>query len=58
VLYYFWKLSILILLGISATDNPELTDADVATLSDNTLFGQLTPENSMKWFRSFSTVLP
>ncbi|KAJ7690042.1 glycoside hydrolase superfamily [Mycena olivaceomarginata] len=28
----------------SATDNPELTDAAyVATLSDNTLFGQLTP---------------
>ncbi|KAJ7806982.1 endo-1,4-beta-xylanase A precursor [Mycena olivaceomarginata] len=34
----------------SATDNPELTDAAyVATLSDNTLFGQLTPGNSMKW---------
>ncbi|KAJ7870492.1 beta-1,4-endoxylanase [Mycena olivaceomarginata] len=33
----------------STTDNPELTDADVATLSDNTLFGQLTPGNSMKW---------
>ncbi|KAJ7306880.1 endo-1,4-beta-xylanase A precursor, partial [Mycena albidolilacea] len=34
----------------SATDNPELTDATyVATLSDNTLFGQLTPGNSMKW---------
>ncbi|KAJ7669687.1 hypothetical protein B0H14DRAFT_3538674 [Mycena olivaceomarginata] len=32
-----------------ATDNPELTDADVATLSNNTLFGQLTPGNSMKW---------
>jgi hypothetical protein len=48
----FWKLSILILLGVSATDNPELTDAAyVATLSDNTLFGQLTPGNSMKWVR-------
>ncbi|KAJ6499807.1 endo-1,4-beta-xylanase A precursor [Mycena vulgaris] len=34
----------------SATDNPELSDAAyVATLSDNTLFGQLTPGNSMKW---------
>ncbi|CAK5284872.1 unnamed protein product, partial [Mycena citricolor] len=34
----------------SATDNPELTDtAYVAKLSDNTLFGQLTPGNSMKW---------
>jgi hypothetical protein len=50
VLYYFWTLSILIL-GVSATDNPELTDADVATLSDNTLFSQLTPGNSMKWVR-------
>ncbi|KAJ7277471.1 beta-1,4-endoxylanase [Mycena rebaudengoi] len=34
----------------SATDNPELTDAAyVALLSDNTLFGQITPGNSMKW---------
>lgn len=34
----------------SATDNPELTDtAYVATLSDNTLFGQITVGNSMKW---------
>ncbi|KAJ6544477.1 endo-1,4-beta-xylanase C precursor [Mycena capillaripes] len=34
----------------SATDNPELTDTTyVATLSDNTLFGQITPGNSMKW---------
>ncbi|KAJ7499977.1 endo-1,4-beta-xylanase A precursor [Mycena latifolia] len=34
----------------SATDNPELNDtAYVATLSDNTLFGQITPGNSMKW---------
>ncbi|KAJ7124377.1 endo-1,4-beta-xylanase A precursor [Mycena epipterygia] len=34
----------------SATDNPELNDTTyVATLSDNTLFGQITPGNSMKW---------
>ncbi|KAJ7726075.1 endo-1,4-beta-xylanase A precursor [Mycena olivaceomarginata] len=34
----------------SATDNLELTDAAyVATLSDNTLFSQLTPGNSIKW---------
>ncbi|KDQ57136.1 glycoside hydrolase family 10 protein [Jaapia argillacea MUCL 33604] len=34
----------------SATDNPELTDtAYVAILSDNTMFGQITPGNSMKW---------
>ncbi|KAK7053644.1 beta-xylanase [Favolaschia claudopus] len=34
----------------SATDNPELSDSTyVATLSDNTLFGQITPGNSMKW---------
>ncbi|KAJ6464876.1 beta-1,4-endoxylanase [Mycena sanguinolenta] len=34
----------------SATDNPELTDIPyVTTLSDNTLFGQITPGNSMKW---------
>ncbi|KAI0322739.1 endo-1,4-beta-xylanase A precursor [Amylostereum chailletii] len=34
----------------SATDNPELTDsAYVAILSDNTMFGQTTPTNSMKW---------
>jgi endo-1,4-beta-xylanase len=34
----------------SATDNPELTDtAYVKTLSDTTLFGQITPGNSMKW---------
>lgn len=36
----------------SATDNPEFNDtAYVATLSDNTLFGQITPGNSMKWVR-------
>ncbi|KAI0034221.1 beta-1,4-endoxylanase [Vararia minispora EC-137] len=34
----------------SATDNPELTDtAYVGILSDNTMFGQITPGNSMKW---------
>ncbi|KAJ6538331.1 endo-1,4-beta-xylanase A precursor [Mycena vulgaris] len=34
----------------SATDNPELNDtAYVAILSDNTMFGQITPGNSMKW---------
>ncbi|TCD71212.1 hypothetical protein EIP91_011690 [Steccherinum ochraceum] len=34
----------------SATDNPELTDAAyVKILSDNTMFGQITPGNSMKW---------
>ncbi|TCD60164.1 hypothetical protein EIP91_010623 [Steccherinum ochraceum] len=34
----------------SATDNPELTDtAYVKILSDNTMFGQITPGNSMKW---------
>ena len=34
----------------SATDNPELTDtAYVAILSDNTMFGQITPGNSWKW---------
>ncbi|KAJ7469858.1 endo-1,4-B-xylanase A [Mycena galericulata] len=34
----------------SATDNPELNDtAYVTKLSDNTLFGQITPGNSMKW---------
>ncbi|KAF7292930.1 Beta-xylanase [Mycena indigotica] len=34
----------------SATDNPELSDATyVAKLGDNTLFGQITPGNSMKW---------
>jgi len=34
----------------SATDNPELTDtAYMAILDDNTMFGQITPGNSMKW---------
>jgi len=34
----------------SATDNPELTDtAYVAILSENTMFGQITPGNSWKW---------
>ncbi|KAJ7602535.1 endo-1,4-B-xylanase A [Roridomyces roridus] len=34
----------------SATDNPELTDTTYkAKLGDNTLFGQITPGNSMKW---------
>ena len=34
----------------SATDNPELTNtAYVNMLSDNTMFGQLTAANSMKW---------
>ncbi|KAI0037194.1 endo-1,4-beta xylanase [Vararia minispora EC-137] len=34
----------------TATDNPELTDtAYVAILSQNTMFGQITAANSMKW---------
>lgn len=34
----------------SATDNPELTNTSyVAILDDNTMFGQLTAANSMKW---------
>ncbi|KAF7797216.1 hypothetical protein EIP86_008408 [Pleurotus ostreatoroseus] len=34
----------------SATDNPELTNtAYVQMLDDNTMFGQLTAANSMKW---------
>ncbi|EPQ52888.1 hypothetical protein GLOTRDRAFT_122601 [Gloeophyllum trabeum ATCC 11539] len=34
----------------SATDNPELSDsAYVKILSDSTMFGQITPGNSMKW---------
>ena len=34
----------------SATDNPELTNTTyLAMLSDNTMFGQLTAANSMKW---------
>ena len=36
----------------SATDNPELTNtAYTAILDDNTMFGQLTAANSMKWVR-------
>ncbi|KAI0696911.1 glycoside hydrolase superfamily [Cytidiella melzeri] len=34
----------------TATDNPELTDVPYTTiLDDNTMFGQITPGNSMKW---------
>ena len=34
----------------TATDNSELSDAPyVAILNDKTLFGQITPANSMKW---------
>ncbi|THH00374.1 hypothetical protein EW026_g2156 [Hermanssonia centrifuga] len=34
----------------TATDNPELTDVPyVAILDDNTMFGQITAANSMKW---------
>lgn len=34
----------------TATDNSELTDtAYTAILNDVTMFGQLTPANSMKW---------
>ena len=34
----------------SATDNPELTDAQYLALLSNTReFGQITPGNSMKW---------
>ena len=34
----------------SATDNPELTNTTyVRMLDDNTMFGQLTAANSMKW---------
>ena len=36
----------------TATDNPELTDtAYDAILDDGTMFGQITPGNSMKWVR-------
>lgn len=36
----------------SATDNPELTNTTyVRMLDDNTMFGQLTAANSMKWVR-------
>ncbi|KAI0264342.1 endo-beta-1,4-glucanase [Gloeopeniophorella convolvens] len=35
----------------TATDNPELNDtAYTAILDDRTMFGQITPANSMKWF--------
>ncbi|SJK98053.1 related to Endo-1,4-beta-xylanase [Armillaria ostoyae] len=41
----------------SATDNPELTDeAYVTILSNNKMFGQITPGNSMKWARSKTLV--
>lgn len=34
----------------TATDNGELTDKPYTTiLDDNTMFGQITPANSMKW---------
>lgn len=34
----------------TATDNGELTDKPyTAILDDNTMFGQITPANSMKW---------
>ena len=40
----------------SATDNPELTDtAYVSILNNTAMFGQLTPANSMKWVRFFSS---
>ena len=43
----------------SATDNPELTNtAYVGILSDNTLFGQITAANSMKWVSCTFTLLP
>lgn len=36
----------------TATDNSELTDTPYTTiLGDNTMFGQITPANSMKWVR-------
>ena len=39
----------------SATDNPELTNtAYVGILSDNTLFGQITAANSMKWVSDYA----
>jgi hypothetical protein len=42
----------------SATDNPEFTDtAYVKQLNDSAMFGQITPGNSMKWVRSYSTVV-
>lgn len=37
----------------SATDNPEFTDAAyLAILSDNAMFGQITPANAWKWVRA------
>lgn len=37
----------------SATDTGDWNDSTyIAILSDNTLFGQLSPENAMKWVRS------
>lgn len=34
----------------TATDNPELTNTSyTAILNDNTMFGQITAANSMKW---------
>lgn len=41
----------------SATDNPELTNTSyVAILDDNTMFGQLTAANSMKWASYYSWI--
>lgn len=41
----------------SATDNGELSDQPyVAILSDNTMFGQITPANSMKWVQSYPLI--
>ena len=44
----------------TATDNNELTDAAyTAILDDNTMFGQITPANSMKWVRDeFMSLIP
>lgn len=43
----------------TATDNPELTNtAYTAILDDNTMFGQLTPANSMKWVSIVRRKLP
>jgi hypothetical protein len=40
----------------TATDNPELTDAPyVAILDQNTMFGQITAANSMKWVSNVSS---
>ena len=41
----------------TATDNGELSDAPYkAILSNTTLFGQITPSNSMKWVRRLSFI--